>query len=172
MSQSAQQTIPKEKFLVIAVNVLYRHFIEAGRPQAKRLYRVIREGHVAGLSKLRMEDDSTMQFQLSMDHSEFGGHLGFGAFRGGLEILLGNLGRALQDGREISVFNTQERPDSMLFGITGVTVEGDQTSVMVLGADVGETAGVVTLRLMYLDPAQFADQDELPGGEGSGTVQV
>ena len=75
-------------------------------------------------------------------------------------MLLGNLARALQDQRDITVFNVQQRPESVLFGITGVTMEGDRTSVMVLGADTHGQAGVVTLRLMYLDPAQFAHKEE------------
>lgn len=160
MSQPAKQTIPKEKFLVIAVNLLHRQFIAAGRAQAKRLYREIREGKLVPLTTVKMEDDSTVRFRLSLDHSEFGGHLNFGAFRGGLSVLLGNLARALQDQRDITVFNVQQRPESVLFGITGVTMEGDRTSVMVLGADTHGQAGVVTLRLMYLDPAQFAHKGE------------
>jgi hypothetical protein len=172
MSQPAQKTLPKDKFLVIAVNLLHRLFLEAGRPEAKRLYRGIRDGKVASLTRLRMEDDSILQFQLSMDHSELGGHPGFGAFRGGLEVLLGNINRALQDKQDINVFSSQESPDSMLFGITGVTVERDQTSVMVLGADVSGPTGVVTLRLLYLDPAQFAAREEAGEGELSGTVNV
>ncbi|MEE4145981.1 MAG: hypothetical protein V2I26_14345 [Halieaceae bacterium] len=156
MSQPAQQTIPKEKFLVLAVNLLHRYFIAGGRAQAKRLYREIREGKLVPLTSVKMEDDSTVRFSLSLDHSEFGGHLNFGAFRGGLSVLLGNLARALQDRQDITVFSVEQRQESVLFGITGVTVDGDRTSVMVLGADTQGQAGFVTLRLMYLDPAQFA----------------
>ncbi len=160
MSQPSQQTIPKEKFLVIAVNLLHRQFIAAGRAQAKRLYREIREGKPVALTTVKMEDDSTVRFRLSLDHSEFGGHLNFGAFRGGLSVLLGNLARALQDKRDITVFSVEQRQQSVLFGITGVTVEGGRTSVMVLGADPEGQVGVITLRLMYLDPAQFAEQGD------------
>ena len=89
-----------------------------------------------------------------------------------VEVLLGNINRALQDKQDINVFSSQESPDSMLFGITGVTVERDQTSVMVLGADVSGPTGVVTLRLLYLDPAQFAAREEAGEGELPGTVNV
>lgn len=160
MSQPSQQTIPKEKFLVIAVNLLHRHFIAAGRAQAKRLYREIREGKPVALTTVKMEDDSTVRFRLSLDHSEFGGHLNFGAFRGGLSVLLGNLARALQDKRDITVFSVEQRQQSLLFGITAVTVDAGRTSVMVLGADPEGQVGVITLRLMYLDPAQFAEQGD------------
>jgi len=160
MSQPTQQTIPKEKFLIIATNLLHRQFITGGRAQAKRLYREIREGKLVALTTVQMEDDSTVHFRLSLDHSEFGGHLNFGAFRGGLGVLLGNLAGALREKRDIAVFSVGQRPESVLFGITGVTVEGDRTSVMVLGADTQGQAGVVTLRLMYLNPAQFVRQGE------------
>jgi hypothetical protein len=93
---------------------------------------------------------------VSLDHSELAGHLNFGAFRGGLGVLLGNIARALQDKRDVTVFTVEQRPSAMLFGITGVTVEGDRASVMVLGAESGVEAGTITLQLMYLDPAQFA----------------
>jgi hypothetical protein len=166
MPQTAQQTIPKDQFLVIAINLLHRQFIAAGRTQAKRLYRDIQEGRTVPITTVRMEDGSTVAFRLSLDHSEFAGHLNFGAFRGGLSVLLGNISRALQDKREVTVFSIEQRPESVLFGITGVTVDGERTSVMVLGADTAGQVGVVTLRLMYLDPAQFARQDERAGQAG------
>ena len=50
----------------------------------------------------------------------------------------------------------EQRPDCVMFGITGVTRDGERTSVMVLGAETGAEPGKVTLRLMYLDPAQFS----------------
>ena len=44
----------------------------------------------------------------------------------------------------------------MIFGITAVTVEDEQPNVLVLGTKADEEQGSVMLRLMYLDPAQFA----------------
>ena len=37
-----------------------------------------------------------------------------------------------------------------------MTRDAERTNVMVLGAETGVEPGKVTLRLMYLDPAQFA----------------
>ena len=148
------QSIPTNQFLTIAINLLHRHFIASSRTQSKRLYRDVQEGRIVPLTAVKMEDESTLRFSLSLDHSEFAGHLNFGAFRGGLCVLLGNISRALQHKDKVTVFS-QEKAGSVLFGVTGVTVEGGRTSVMVLGADVEGQAGAVTLRLMYLDPAQF-----------------
>lgn len=160
MANTAGQSIPKDKFLYIAINLLHRQFIAAGRTQAKRAYNMVREGKVVAITAVKMEDDSTVRFMLSLDHSEFKGHLNFGAFRAGLSTLLGNISRALQDKREVTVFNMEQRPGALLFGVTGVTVEKDQPCVMVLGADLEGQPGTVTLRLMYLDPDQFGRQGE------------
>jgi hypothetical protein len=164
MPQTAPQTIPKDKFLLIALNLLHRQFIGAGRTQAKRLYRDIHEGRVLPITTVRMEDGSTVAFRLSLDHSEFAGHLNFSAFRGGLAVLLANISRALQAKQEVTVFSMAQRPDCVMFGITGVTRDGQRTSVMVLGAETGAEPGKVTLRLMYLDPAQFSPAEKAGNG--------
>ncbi len=159
MAQNRQQTIPKDKFLVIAVNLLHRQFIGAGRTRAKQMYREIEQGRVMPMTAVKMEDNSTVRFRILLDHSEFKGHLNFGAFKASLTTLVGNLSRALQEKKEITVFNVEHGPSSVMFGITAVTVEDDRPNVMVLGADVEGEAAAVTLRLMYLDPAQFTRQD-------------
>lgn len=170
MVQSAQQTIPKEKFLLIALNLLHRQFIAAPRTEAKRLYREIAEGRIIPLTRVRMEDDSTVDFRLEMDHSELESKLNFGAFRAGLSVLLTNISGALQQQRDVTVFNMQQREQSVMFGITGVTVEGETPNVLVLGADTSGPPGNVLLRLMYLDHRQFAGDRGAAGTSGQATA--
>ena len=159
MSQPGDQTIPKEKFLLIAMNLLHREFIAATRTDAKNLFKEILDGRTVPITKVQMEDNSRVKFSLALDYSEYQGRLNYGAFRAGLATLLGNISQALQEDRDVAVFNPEQRPASMLFGITGVTVEDDKPRVLVLGADVGSGGPAVTLRLMYLDHHQFIDQD-------------
>jgi hypothetical protein len=165
MAVSAQHSIPRDKFLLIAVNLLHRQFIKAPRTEAKRLYGDLFEGRVLPLTRVRMEDDSIVDFRLELDFTEYEGKLNFGAWRASLNILLENLSRALQQQQEVTVFGMEQRPDSVLFGITGVSVEKGQANVMVLGADVADKSGGVLLRLMYLDHRQFAQQDAAAGAD-------
>ena len=73
------------------------------------------------------------------------------------------------------MFTVDQRPGAMLFGITGVTVEGDRTSVMVLGAESGVEAGTITLQLIPRpgavrrrgDPAWKLPADAVPAGAQS-----
>lgn len=156
MAEPAAQTIPKEKFLLIAANLLHRQFILASRTEAKRVFRELFERKVVPMTTVRMEDQSTVAFRLELDHSEFDGKLNFGAFKASLTELLGNIFRSVEVKRDITVFNMQHREQSVMFGVTGVTVEQGQPNVLVLGADTSGPPGNVLLRLMYLDHRQFA----------------
>jgi len=171
MAQSAAQTIPKEKFLLIATNLLHRQFIAAPRTEAKRVFREVAEGRVVQMTTVRMEDNSTVDFRLELDHSELDGKLNFGAFRASLAVLITNLSRSLEDKREVAVFNMQHRAQSVLFGVTGVTVEQEKPNVLVLGADTSGPPGNVLLRLMYLDHRQFVASGE-SGGVAPGQASV
>jgi hypothetical protein len=168
MAQIPQQTIPTDKFLLIAVSLLHQQFVGAARTQAKRVYREFETGRVLAMTTVKMEDESTVRFSMVLDHSEFQGKLNFGAFKASVSILLGNLAAALQEKKEIAIFNVEGSANSVLFGITGITVEGEQPNVMVLGCDVGEEAGAVTLRLMYLHPDQFIRRDGDGGADAAG----
>ena len=158
MSQFQSQSIPQDKFLRMAVNLLHKSFVESARTDAKNAYREIADGKAVHLTTVRMEDGSTSRFNLRFDHSEYQGKLNYGAFRASLATLIGNLSQALQDQREINVFSGNEETNSMIFGVTAVTVEEETPNVMVLGTELGNRAGEVMLSLMYLDPSQFVEQ--------------
>lgn len=165
MAQNSGSTIPTDKFLLIAVNLLHKVFIDATRTEAKQVYRNLDSGRTLGLTNVEMEDESTLRINLSLERSEFTGQLNFGAFKASLSNLLGNIARTLQEGKEVTVFSVEGKPNSVLFGITGVTFEDAQPNVMVLGSDVGDQPGVATLRLMYLDPEQFAQNEQDSAGD-------
>ena len=165
MSQYHSQSMPQEKFLLVAANLLHKAFVEASRTDAKNTYRQIAEGSPVHLTTVRMEDGSTSRFGLRLDHSEYRGKLNYGAFRASLAALIGNLGQALKDEREVNVFNAQDNPNTLMFGVTAVTLEDDTPNVMVMGAELGGKPGEAMLSLMYLDPSQFMAQEVPEGGE-------
>jgi len=162
MAQPGSTNIPTEQFLLIAINLLHRELIAVPRTQGKRLFRELEQGKVIPLKTIRMEDRSTVAFRLEMDHSEFDGKLNYGAFRSGLSVLLNNISRTLQEKRQVKVFQMQNREQSVMFGVTGVTLEREVPQVLVLGADTSGPPGNVLLRLMYLDRRQFVQAGQDP----------
>ncbi|CAA0098411.1 Uncharacterised protein [Halioglobus japonicus] len=156
MSQSQIQSMPQDKFLLVAVNLLHKAFIEATRTEAKALYKQIVGGEIVNLTRVQLVDDSTATFQLSLSHSEFQGRLNFGAFRASVTALVSNIAKALREERELKVFNALNDGSAMIFGITAVTVEDSKPNVMVLATDSSAQESATVLQLMYLDPTQFA----------------
>ena len=157
MSQTQTQSIPRDQFLRMAANLLHKTLLEVPRTQAKNTFKELSQGRPFHLATVKMEDESTVRFSVNLDHSEFRGKLNFGAFRTSLGLLVSNLGQALIDNKEFTVFSEKTNPDVMIFGVTAVTREADNTNVMVLGTDISDGQPSVLLRLLYLDESQFIE---------------
>jgi len=163
MSKIETHSLPREQFLTIAINLLHRAFIDAKRTDAKNLFKAVSEGKRVALTNLQMEDKSSVRFDLSMDHSEYAGTLNFGAFRSSLTALLSNLVDAVKEQREITTFGAEGDSANIIFGVTGVTVEKEVPSVLVLSTSTGGQEAAVMLRLMYLDYQQFLASQQSDG---------
>lgn len=160
MAQNQSQSIPRDKFLTIAVNLLYKAFLENRRTEAKNVFRDMAAGRSVHLTNVQMEDRSQVRFDVALDHTEFRGKLNFGAFRSSLAMLVAQLSDALRAGKDIKVFSEQNNPDNVVFGLTAATEDEGEVNVLVLGADSSATRGSIELRLQYLDPAQFAPESD------------
>ncbi len=167
------KSLPTDKFLTVAVNLLNNGFLEATRTEAKRIYREIEGGKTVPLTHLEMEDKSLVRFDVALNHELYRGTLSFSSFRTGLRLLLSNAAQALKEPEKLRTFRNEQDPNSMMFGVFAVTAEANQPSVLVLGAESGRGDAAVRLQLTYLDSAQFeenlppeADANEMEqGGE-------
>ena len=65
MPQSQIQSMPQDKFLLVAVNLLHKAIVEATRTEAKALYQQIASEKVVNLTKVQLIDDSIASFKLS-----------------------------------------------------------------------------------------------------------
>ena len=163
MADTQSQSIPRDQFLTMAINLLHRAFIEASRTEARNLFKSVAEGKVVPLTKVEMEDKSIVRFDLSLDHSEYRGTLKYGAFRSSLASLLSNLVQALQEQQQIPSFTAEDNERNQIIGITGVTAEQDIPAVMVLSVQTSDREAAVMLRPMYLDYEQFLQSQQNPG---------
>ena len=96
MSTTQSQSIPQDKFLTMAANLLYRALLEPSRTEAKKHYRELEQGGSLHLTDVRMEDQSTVRFMLALDQSELNGKLNYGAFRASVATLIHNIGEQLK----------------------------------------------------------------------------
>ena len=154
------QSLPNDKFLTVAANLLHKGFIDNTRTGAKGIYRDLYDGKVVPLTRVRMEDSTVVQFDVSLDHSEYRGKLTFGAFRTGLGVLIAHIAEAVKKPEELRTFHNEQNPRAVLFGVTALTVENGETSVLALGADPSASQATVQLQLMYLPFDQFVDAQQ------------
>ena len=139
--------------------MLYKTLLEAPRTSSKKLFKAIGDGRKVSLLDVRINEDTSLRFDLALDQSEFrGGRLNFAAFRNSLTVLVGTLSEALKKEAEVSVF-TEQTDGSMLFGVPGVTRDEEHVNVLMLGVDL-RGPGSVLLKLQYIDPDQFDGQEQ------------
>ena len=145
--------------MTIAGNVLYKTLLEAPRTTSKKLFRAISDGRRVALLDVRMEEDADVRFELALDHSEFrGGRLNYTSFRNSLTLLVGTLSETLQKEADVPVF-TEQTDGSMIFGVPGVTQDKEHVNVLMLGVNL-RSPGSVLLKLQYIDPGQFENQQQ------------
>lgn len=165
MSENTQRkSLPTDKFLTVAVNLIHKALIEPTRTEAKSLYRDLEEQKTVPLTNLRMEDGSMVRFDLSLNSEHYQGRLNFTSFRTGLSMLLASIADGLKEPESVKTFASEESENSVMFGITALTAEDGQPSVLVLGADSGRGGPNVELQLIYLDPAQFERTEKADPG--------
>ena len=154
MSSYRSYSMPPDKLLVVCGNVLLKSLLEAPRADAKRVFNDIHDGKTVSLVNVRMDDETEVRFELQLDHSEFrSGRLNFKAFRDSLAGLLHVLGENVRREAEVPVF-TDKRSGAMVFGIPGVTQNGERPNVMMMSVNLRKP-GSVQVKLMYVDPEQF-----------------
>jgi len=163
MSTLQTNSMPQDKFLRIATNLLYKTFLDAPRDEAKKLFRDLQEGKCTPLVRVQMEDNSEVRFDVTLDSTQYQGKLNFTGFRNSVAILLKNLHDSLEsDAQKITVFRDNDNSDNMMFGVLGITQEREQVNVLALGADTTASRdAAVKLQLMFLDRDQFRQ----PAGE-------
>ena len=163
MAQNPNKSIPRDQFLTIAVNLLYKAFLENRRTEAKNVFRDMATGRTVHLTNVVMEDKSQVRFDVALDHSEYRGKLNFGAFRASLAMLVAQLSDALRAGKDIKVFSEQNNPDNVVFGLSAATEDEGEVNVMVLGADSNaHPAGIASRSTVTVSRSAGAMTSALP----------
>jgi hypothetical protein len=147
------QSIAPEKLLVIAANILHKAFYESTRLEAKRRYQFLHDGRAVFLLKLRVDDGSELDVNLSLERSELRGKLNFSMFRTMVAQLLGGYVAALDKKQPVKTFADADQ-QRWVYMIPAVHQNGELLNMLVLAVDVSRP-GALTLELMFIDPEQF-----------------
>lgn len=150
------QSISQDQLLVIAANILDKAFFESSRVLAKRRYQALEKGNQIFLINVAMEDRSELAVDLRLDRSELKSKLNFSAFRDVVAHLLGAISQLHKAKQQPPVFSS-EAEGRWLYLIPALYRGDVRDEMLILGLDT-RVRGKLTLELMFIDPAQFAQQ--------------
>lgn len=133
-------------------NNLSRRFFETKRDDAKQLYMAVRDGRVIPFMTIVIPDKGDIDCSLGLDHSQFVGQLNFTFFRRALASHLQRIADKLSEQEDLNMYTNETNGDK-IFNIPGLVETDLAVNILVTGIEQRK-AGSMTVRLMFLDPAQ------------------
>ena len=155
-----QINLDPRKLLTAVVENLNGQFFADGRAETKRLYKSISSGEEVPFIRIDFGDSGEVLCNLDLDHSQYCGDLNYGKFRKCLAMMLQGITVKLRDNTgDLSDLNIlQSDSGELLFNIPGMVNSDEGINVLVCGLRQ-QGPGLVTIRLMFLDPSQYVVEE-------------
>ncbi len=143
-------------FLTVIYNNYKRLFLDSSEIDAEEEYRKLMDDQTVPIIEISAPDQGEVTCDLALDHSQFLGTLNFSRFRNALIAHLSQIADILKSEDELNVLTNEDTGD-VVYYVPGIVEEDGTINVLVTGV-AQRTAGELTVRLMFLDPQQFAVQ--------------
>ena len=143
-------------FLTVIHNNYKRLFLDSSETDAEEEYRKLMDDQTVPIIEISAPDQGEVTCDLALDHSQFLGTLNFSRFRNALIAHLSQIVDTLKSEDELNVLTNEDTGD-IVYYVPGIVEEDGTINVLVTGVEQ-RTAGELTVRLMFLDPQQFAAQ--------------
>lgn len=147
-----QMTINIPEVVNLACNILHGGFIAKGDEHGKKLFKELKEQDKLAAGTMTIGSALDIKLTISLDRKEFRGQLGFPVFKGILQAMLQNLGRALQAKQDLN-FLTSDNGNIMIHK-PGVVEKAGEYNVLVLVL-VPRQNKEMNLCLSFIDPDQY-----------------
>jgi len=151
--QNHEIQLQPQQILAAIHEHLVNTFFRQAKTDAKKAFTQLSSGESIPFIEISSESQGDVACMLALDHSEYIGKLNFSAFRDILGAHLHLVGEKLKSEENLNIF-TNEQTGDMLFNIPGILQRDDAINVLVTGIEQRK-AGELTIRMMFLDPANF-----------------
>jgi len=149
-----QVSLPPKLLLAAVIQNLDHHFFGESRESAKIMFKAILNGDPSPFMKIDTGESGDVFCELSLDTSLYVGKLNFSKFRNSLAIMMIAIKERLQAGAPLNPMHS-EQGDTM-FNIPGIVKEADGQFNVLVASFRQLGPGLATVRLLFLDPAQYA----------------
>ncbi len=130
-------------------------FFRAPKTEAKKVFTEISNGGQTPFLEISSANKGDVVGVLALDHSEYVGKLNFSAFRDIVGAHLQRIGEKLNNEENLNIF-TNEQTGDILFNIPGILERDQVVNILVTGIEQ-RSAGQLTVKMMFLDPANFVE---------------
>jgi len=157
---SNQEVSLPPKLLLAAVNQnLDHHFFGESRESAKLMYQAILKDEPCPFMRIDTGEAGEVYCELSLDTSLYVGKLNFGKFRKSLAMMMVGIKERIAADAPLNAMSSDN--GDILFNIPGIVKDQNgQFNVLVTSfRQLGP--GLSTVRLMFLDPDQYAAAAQL-----------
>ena len=128
------------------------HFFLSERTVSKQRFQALKDGELLPIMKLGFSDNSELQCNLHLDHSQYVGKLNFGGFRKNLAMMMHAIRNRLDAGADLNVM--RDSSGQVLFNIPGIVKQDDTVNILVCGL-AQTNAAEARINLMFLDPEAY-----------------
>ena len=139
--------------MVMASALLKSRIVDAQRVVGKQYFRELEKGNPVLLSDVKLEDNSTMRFSLSMNTEEFRGPLNFSAFRNQVIMLIDTYAKFLETEQQPRVMSDDGNVQHVIF-VPVISQMQNNLNALVMAFEQRNNAEI-RLQLMFVDPEQF-----------------
>lgn len=135
-------------------NNLDQKFFSVSRNQAKQLFSQLNKQQSVPIMRLGFSDETELDCVIALDKSEHDGELSFGEFRQDLATMMLSIKDRLDENASLNIMESDN--GEFLFNIPGIVDTEHSTRILVCGF-TQNSPGKATIKLMYLNPALYAE---------------
>lgn len=157
---SNQEVSLPPKLLLAAVNQnLDHHFFGESRESAKLMYQAILKGEPSPFMRIDTGEAGEVYCELSLDKTLYVGKLNFGKFKKSLAMMMVGIKERLDAEAPLNALRSQA--GDIMFNIPGIVKEPNGQFNVLVTSFRQLAPGLSTVRLMFLDPDQYAAAAQL-----------
>ena len=152
-------SLPPKLLLGAINNNFEHHFFNQSRESAKIVFQSLLKGEQCPFMRIDMGDAGEVQCELSLDTSLYVGKLNFGKFKKLLATMMIAIKERIEADAPLNALNSKH--GEIMFNIPGIVKDQDGRFNVMVTSFRQLAPGLSSVRLMFLDPQQYADALQL-----------
>lgn len=151
-AQQDQLSLNIPEVVNLACNILHGGFIAKGDEHGKKLFKDLKESETLNAGTMTVGGKLELALTISLDKKEFCGQFGFPVFKAGLQAMLQNIGKTLNERGDLNYLTSDS--GNIMIHKPGVIEKAGEYNVLVL-VIMPKANREMNLCLTYINPDQY-----------------